>query len=162
MRRRRDDDDEVIRDGETLRVPLMLRDGELMELPIWQRDALLSMRYRMSDAEMAKHRPGYRFADKAGSRAKMDAYNASVREMCDAWRPMLARNHADNSPVINAPSTATPGHLDHRLQCIPDRREDAAPPASPPRFMDADEAWRIRSRAYDAMVDEMTNAWRAK
>jgi hypothetical protein len=44
--RRRDDDDEVVRDGEALRVPMMLTDAQLAELPSWQRVEVLKWRAR--------------------------------------------------------------------------------------------------------------------
>jgi len=101
--RRRDDDDEVVRDGSSVRVPLMLCDGEVMMLPPWQRDVMLSLRYQMSDAEAARHRPGFRFADAAANRAKAKAYDDSVVEASNAWRgPQKPRAAAPSRPVRRA------------------------------------------------------------
>ena len=162
MRRYREDDDEIVPDGGSVRVPLMLRDGTMMELPMWQRDALLSMRYQMSDAEMAMHRPGYRFsADAAANRAKAKAYNDAIVEASNAWRtPADATPRArGQQPGDVCTTDGAPGHLDHRLQCVPDRRDDAAP-ASPPRFMSAEDAQKMRDAAYQEFCRELTSAWK--
>ena len=201
MRRRRDDDgDEVIRDGGSVRVPLMLRDGTMAMLEPWQRDALLSMRYRLDDDVASKHRPGFRYSDAAANRAKSKVYNDSIVEASNAWRgPVRDQEPRDvvRGPIYDAErgvavkdaayrrmvdemtnawrqpagdaspqprgqregDVCAPGHLNARLECIADPQGDATP-ASPPRTMSADEAWRIRSAAYEQYCDELRNAWK--
>jgi len=181
--RRRDDDDEVVRDGSSVRVPLMLCDGEVMMLPPWQRDVMLSLRYQMSDAEAARHRPGFRFADAAANRAKAKAYDDSVVEASNAWlghkNPALLRHRArcaergqavkdeayrrmvedlNNAWRQPAREVVPPvGEKSCNAGLLP--RADAAPPA-PPRFMDAATAQAIRDKAYQEYCADLCNAWR--
>lgn len=133
------DDDDVLRDGETRRVPMMMRDG------VGFTDSL------------AQHRPGQRFStDQAANDARQRAYEESVRELQDAWKnPPGVRGQ---QPGDQCTIDGQPGHLDHRLQCVPDKpeRQDAAVP----RSMTADAAQKIKDEAWLQSVKDLEQAWR--
>ena len=100
-KRRDPDDDEdqtndhkILRDGEILRVPLMLMDGSpnddlspvqwAVALDAQQRDAV--RRFGLNDAA-ALHRPGYRFSiNDVALNAKEQAYRDVDRAQRNAWR----------------------------------------------------------------------------
>ena len=95
-----DDDDPVLRDGQTLRVPLHMRDHETLSPQ--QREVMADKAARLSlddaarrfglDDGLALHKPGQRFStDQAGLDAKAKAYADGVREMCDAWKQSARR-----------------------------------------------------------------------
>ena len=79
--RRLDDDDDhrLLRDGEFLRVPMMMRDAA-------HRDELDSYRFGLNDGA-AMHRPGYRhdFVD-TNRDTKEQAYRDAERDLTSAWR----------------------------------------------------------------------------
>jgi hypothetical protein len=128
-----DDDDGVLRDGETFRVPMMLRDGSTVDLEPWQADVIHAHRLGLDDG-LALHKPGPRYCtDQVDLDAKAKAYADGVREMCDAWkRP---------PPSIEAKANTAPP------------KQDAVP-----RAMTMDEAQRIRDRAWLESVAELESA----
>ena len=98
--RRLDDDDDdhrLLRDGEFLRVPMMMRDGSMGHLsPVQrevammrdtlQRDEAAALRFNLNDAA-ALHRPGYRHSiNDAALNAKEQAYRDVDRAQTNAWR----------------------------------------------------------------------------
>jgi hypothetical protein len=102
------DDDDVVRDGERVRVPLMMRDGlpgrvfrdedgVKTEAADWQidyvRDCKVAHSVGLEDGE-ALHRPGARHCtDAAANDARVKAYFDAVEEMQNAWRaPGLPRH----------------------------------------------------------------------
>jgi hypothetical protein len=92
------------------------------------------------------HRPGQRFAVDAAARACVEQARAEgIREMCDAWKTPPTAEFRGQQPGDQCTINGASGHLNHRLECIPDRRQDA---------MDA------RERTYREMVDDLQNAWR--
>lgn len=91
---RRDDDDEVMRDGQRVRVPLTMMDS--MQRAIAQ----------SATFDAALHRPGYRFGDPA-EQAVRDAVRITREAMlADAWR-----TPATVAPVADA-ATGRNGYLD--------------------------------------------------
>ncbi len=169
------DDDDVLRDGETQRVPMMLRDGSTVDLEDWQRDWVYASRLGLDDA-LALHKPGPRYlTDQAGLDAKARAYEEGVREMCDAWRKPAADANSETgigsgefrgaqegdacTVREGGVGEGSPGHLrmvNGKLTCVPDaRRADAVP-----RTMTADAAQRIRDAAWLELVKELEQAWK--
>jgi hypothetical protein len=81
-----DDDDDfdeegILKDGRSLRVPLTMADS-------WQRDMVRSLS-RVTDASGnagAFHRPGFRVVDAAASDAKETAYAEYDSRVANAWR----------------------------------------------------------------------------
>ena len=132
-----DDDDPVLRDGQRIFVPLNMCDSQ-------QREVVEHFEHLRADDALAQHRPGPRYIVDEAARARVEQARAEgIREMCDAWK---------NPP---AESNIT-GHLNHRLECVPDqRRTDAVP-----RVMDAATAQRIRDEAWEESVRADENAWR--
>jgi hypothetical protein len=86
------DDDDVVRDGESIHVPVLLMDAE----------------------ELRQHRPGYRIAahevtDFRGLRLdtmRRTARDEYVKRTCDAWRG--PGDDPDRAPLPQAPSMAAP------------------------------------------------------
>ena len=109
MTKHDDDDHRLLRDGEFLRVPMMMRDAA-------QRDELASYRFGLNDGA-AMHRPGYRhdFVD-TNRDIKEKAYDEVDRAQTNSWRS----NDAE-------PSDAQTGN-DREIplrQITGDTREDA-------------------------------------
>jgi hypothetical protein len=173
-----DDDHPVLRDGETLRVPLHMRDHETLSPQ--QREVMADKAARLEDEAakrfglddgLALHRPGQRFAVDAAARERVEQARAEwIDEMTTAWQ---------RQPVADASSgefrgaregdvctvreggvgEGSPGHLrmvNGKLTCVPDQRRDA------PRTMTADDAQPIRDAAYRQYCDELVNAWKAR
>jgi hypothetical protein len=78
--------------------------------------------------------------------------------MCDAWKrpPDAASGEVVGArPGDKCIINGAPGHLNHRLECVPDARQDAVP-----RTMDFADAQRIRDRAWLESVAELESAWK--
>ena len=135
-----DRDGEELRDGDRLRVPMLLKDGTVELLEDWQREIVWAHRFGLNDAADL-HRPGPRRCSDEGTAAKAKAYNDSVTELVDAWKV----------PPIPAaePRAKITG------ECVPDARQDAVP-----RTMDFADAQRIRDRAWLESVAELESAWK--
>ena len=173
-----DDDDPVLRDGQTLRVPLHMRDHETLSPQ--QREVMADKAARLSLDEAAKrfglddglalHKPGQRFStDQAANDAREEARRESIDEMCNAWRKPAADASSGEFRGAQEGDVCTvreggvgegsPGHLrmlNGKLTCVPDKhRADAAP-----RSMSMEDAQKIRDRAWLESVQELESAWR--
>jgi hypothetical protein len=162
-----DDDGGVLPDGGRRLVRMMLRDGSTVDLEPWQADVIHAHRVGLDDGA-ALHRPGPRYlTDQAGLDAKAKAYADGVREMTTAWQrqPVADANGKTGvgsgelrgrKPGDQCTINGAPGHLNLRLECVPDkRRADAVP-----RTMTADDAQPIRDAAWLASIVELQEAWR--
>jgi hypothetical protein len=133
MRQTRDDD--VLRDGQTLRVPMSAMDAANRRA-LDARFGGGGTALRFSDGgppEMIGHKPGFVTSDALEAmRHTVQAINAA--EMRDAWRAPSADKTAH--PLRDAPFSPAPVSMA--------------------------DSWRIRSAAYQEMCDEMTNAWRRR
>jgi hypothetical protein len=152
------DDRGLLRDGKTYRVPLILRDADTLS-PV-QREVLADVAMR----DAALHRPGPRFCtDAAANDAKAQAYAESVEELTTAWQRKPVDSESGfgsgefrgQQPGDVCTINGQPGHLNHRLECVPDRQHDSVP-----RMMDAATAQAIRDEAWLASVEADENAWR--
>ena len=138
-----EDDDGILPDGGTRRVPMLLKDGSVVELEDWQRDVIYAHRLGLNDG-LDLHRPGPRYcSDQAALDAKAEAYAAGVMEMCDAWKQPPPTPPAE--PRVNVTNIG--------------RGADAM--ARGPVY-DAVKGQRVKDAAYRAMVDELTTAWQRK
>jgi hypothetical protein len=149
-----EDDDGVLKDGQRLRT-LMYDSAqrEVVEHFARLRAEDAAKRFGLNDA-LDLHRPGQRFAD-ADARAQVEAvYQDEKRKLQSAWQTPVGRGA---QPGDQCTINGAPGHLNHRLECVPDKpeRQDAVP-----RVMDATAAQRIRDAAYEQSVRELTEAWR--
>lgn len=87
MKRRQHDDDDIVRDGQRLRVPLMLMDG--MQRSVAREGVRIT---DGSGGTQGLHRPGFRIPtdDTRKTQQTADAYNeafaAYERELVDAWK----------------------------------------------------------------------------
>jgi hypothetical protein len=103
------------------------------------------------------HRPGPRYCDQVGLDAKAQAYADDLRQTCDAWKTPptedLSGEARGQQPGDQCTINGQPGHLNHRLECVPDKRQDSVP-----RTMTADQA--LRDAAYEESVRREENEWR--
>jgi hypothetical protein len=94
-----------------------------------------------------------------------EVYQDEKCKLQDAWRTPVARGQQEGDVCTvreGGVAEGSPGHLrmvNGKLTCVPDRRQDTAPRG--PTY-DAAEGERIKAAAYAEMVDELTNAWRAR
>jgi hypothetical protein len=157
-----DDAAGVLKPNRVLRVPMMMRDSAQREVAehfqrLRTEDAARS--FGLDDA-LALHKPGQRFVVDAAARARVEQARADgIKEMCDAWQRKPVADVSGELRGAQSGDVCTidgaPGHLNHRLECIPDKRQD-----SMPRSMTMDQAQAIRDRAYEESVRELTEAWR--
>jgi hypothetical protein len=97
-----DDDDEVVEDGQGVRVPLLLCDTVRFE-----NSRPLDKLSDLDAADLSRHRPGYHVSDGEASKsakftdleAARDAVRAArdrwIADMCSAWKRPLARDAAE-------------------------------------------------------------------
>jgi hypothetical protein len=151
-----DTDDPMLRDGQTLRVPMTMRDS-MSEMQRSVADHKMAReRFGLNDA-LDLHRPGQRFSTDAAARARVEEARAEgIREMCDAWKNPPVADQRGQRPGDQCTIDGQPGHLNHRLECLPDKRQDSAPP----RTMDAIDAQKIKDAAWLQSVQELEQAWR--
>ena len=111
------DDDDVLRDGQTMRVPLQFRDS-MTELQRAIVEDAAARRVTVVDGlgRPAGHRPGACYlrtvphtVDHAVAvtreHLRVEAYADSIRELCDAWKGNtneVARIHDTGDPVADA------------------------------------------------------------
>jgi hypothetical protein len=130
------DDDEVLPDGGTVRVPMMLRDS--------------------ATDSSSLHRPGPRFSTDAAARAHVEeVYQDEKRKLMDAWKNPPTAVGRGQQPGDQCTINGAPGHLNSKLECVPDQRQDAVP-----RTMDAATAQRIKDAAWLESVRDLEQAWK--
>jgi hypothetical protein len=134
----------------------MLKDGEKRTFPMMMRDAAPEVIFISITDEHALHRPGARFSDAAARRHVEEVYLDEKRKLQDAWRTPPVADIRGQQPGDQCTINEQPGHLNHRLECVPDKRQDAVPgPVSDPAA-----AQKIKDEAYAAMCRELEDAWR--
>jgi hypothetical protein len=168
MPRRHDDDDDVfderglLKDGARARVPLMMRDSlsEVQRSVMADGEARDSARRLGLNDSLALHRPGQRFCTDEAARARVEeVYQDEKRKLQDAWRQPVANSVGSHEfrgqqPGDQCTINGPPGHLNHRLECVPDKED------SVPRTMTADAAQKIRDAAWLASVKDLEEAWK--
>jgi hypothetical protein len=178
---------------------MMLKDGSIVELEGWQRDLILAARaadaadaaraFGLNDA-LALHRPGPRRCTD-GYDVREEVYQDEKRKLQDAWRRPISDASGggrDPQPGDQCMIDGQPGHLNHRLECVPDREDamsamdarerayqdskrelqdawrgpvgGAAPQRRVPRTMTMDEAQKIKDEAWLEMCRDLESAWR--
>jgi hypothetical protein len=204
-RRIADRTNETVADGTVIRVPLMMQDAALRDdlrrrHPPATDDAtrtaavvaateFVVARDAAAADPLAMFKPGFRFGDVAGHVKAVEAYEAGVRELTDAWR---AEDSVDVTKAGSAEAQVKPtgawglniglkagdvcafeggiGRLVRKgdfLFCELDPAPQPRVPSSNPSTdsvgtMDAVTAWKIRSAAYNEMVADLTSAWKSK
>jgi hypothetical protein len=173
MIRHDDDDDDdgpfdrrgLLKDGRSTRVPMLMRDSDTLSevqrsviTDGLQRDA--ARRLGLADG-LDLHRPGPRFCtDESALDAKTQAYLEDVKETQEAWRRKPSGSVTEfvgARPGDVCTINGQLGHLNHRLECVPDRSDKQD---SMPRMMTADEAQRMRDEAWAADREATEAAWR--
>ena len=173
MRRRIDDDDNIVRDGESVSVRVNLTDTVRFDEDGRERFV------RMADARRKKppdddddddgdtmddnmqrafdaHRPGFRFAPRAQRQSVCDARDQYVRQLTDAWRRTPTRTTRDAAE----PDMGTrPDELAMRRHMfgasgLPD------PSTSHAMEFQGEQAQRRRDAAWVRYRDGLANAWR--
>jgi hypothetical protein len=118
------DEDGILRDGRSVRVPLHLRDGHNSRLSDVQRQIAAS-RHELVDVfgNRAGHRPGFAFANDAAARdAKAAAYRDYHRDIENAWRGSASTAHEEGSEAVplradgRSVSQITRDHRQHMAQ----------------------------------------------
>jgi hypothetical protein len=88
--------------------------------------------------------------------AAAQVYQDEKRKLQDAWRQPIA-DIRGQQPGDKCTINGAPGHLNERLECVPDqRRQDSMPP----RSMSVADAQAIRDRAWLESVQELEQAWK--
>src|SRR5664279_5802595 len=98
MTRRFIDDDDILKDGQTLRVPMIMRDGSPNPTLTPVQRAVAATRAAMT-FDAASHRPGHRYANNAAplndaqrlrygvfDAAKEKAYSDAESDLTNSWR----------------------------------------------------------------------------
>ena len=164
------EEDAVLKDGETLRVPMWLMDGSPNPAlsPLQQAVAASQNKLLVSDGSndpLAMHRPGFRYSTDPAERAAADAALAeayAARELADAnaWQT------SDDHPINTQGRGLSPGKKEggscsidgqrgtlvregDRLVCVPDKARDAR------SVTDA------REEAYRLYDEEQQHAWQS-
>lgn len=147
------DDDDVLRDGQRISVPMNMRDA-MSELQRAVAEDKAARRVGLADSA-SLHRPGQRFSvDEAARRHVEEVYLDEKRKLQDAWRTPVVDTRGQQ-PGDQCTIDGQPGHLDHRIRCVPDKRQDSVRPV-----YDAAEAQRIKDAAYAEMCRELEEVWR--
>lgn len=134
------DENGLLKDGCSIRVPLMMRDS----LTPLQRAVAGARLLHDGGDPLSFNRPGFRMLVDALARdASEEARAASIREMCDAWKTK------DAAP----PAGAYPLRAGEGRVCTID---------GVPGTSDARSTADVKQAAYDAYCDDLQNAWRAR
>jgi hypothetical protein len=128
------DENDILRDGQRLRVRMMMRD----HLTPLQRAVLDHNTTVVVDSfgDTSLNHPGYRFIQGMDRSAAEEALNDYIRDTANAWR-------GPTPPPATPPSPPPMGTV---------------PDDAPPRFMDAAQAEQIRQKAYQDYVARLCNA----
>jgi hypothetical protein len=145
-----EDDGGPLRDGQGIRVPLNMRDSDTLS-PM-QREVMADKAARLR-AEDATARLAPRYTT-APVDAREAAYRAMVDEMTTAWQRTPVADVRGQREGDKCTINGAPGHLNAKLECVPDKRQDSAPR----RAMTMDEMQRIKDAAYEEMVRDLD--WR--
>jgi len=167
--------DDILRDGQSVRVPLYLRDGAISpDLTPHQRAKALhqtqtadavARRYGLSDA-MQLHKPGFRRNTDVAALARVQqAYTDAETADANAWKGAANRTNLRDSQegdpcTVRGPEYpddfGSPGTLqmgnDGELVCVPDGLQDAR----------RQDAASVKRAAYEQYDREMANAWRTR
>jgi hypothetical protein len=123
-----EESNDILRDGETLRVPLYLKDGSPnLELTPLQRLVATSQNKLLvsdgTDDPLALNRPGFRYSTDAAQRADAasrlaEAYEAKELADAEAWR-----SHDDH--LLNTSVRSLSRDKKEGDRCVPDQQQDA-------------------------------------
>jgi len=185
QRRRHDDDDKVVRDGEVVRTSVFMHDsaprtrvfrdadGEF-EVTDAQadliRDTRAALAFGLDDADQL-HRPGFRFCDDAANEAKAKAYLQAVQDAENAYRTPPAEppsavggfgSHGFSGGRPGDPCTCRGPEYPLDFGSPGHLEERDGQLVCVPDSPRADSTHDARQVAYDSMVADMCSAWRGK
>jgi hypothetical protein len=148
--------DGILRDGQSVRVALYMKDGSINprftatqrgKAASQQTEDAVARRFGLSDG-LQLHKPGFRrVTDAAALERVQQAYANVDAAAANAWRSDASGSFRGQQAGDQCMINGAPGHLNDKLECVPDRRQDAA-------TVDA------KAAAYEAYDREMANAWR--
>jgi hypothetical protein len=159
------DEHGVLKNKRSARVPMMMRDG-LSDLQRSVRDATASLRVvdAFGNSGLALNKPGARYltagkhtSDHAAlvmrDHERREARDQYIADLTSAWQRKPAATAEAHGAQEGDQCTINgqPGRLDAKLECIPDKRQDA---------MTMDEAQKIKDAAWLKSVQELEGAWR--
>jgi hypothetical protein len=166
MRTKQDDDDAGhLRDGQTLRVPMLMRDSA----DAWRNDMAADMardwaKIKLHDGQgqPVPRRPCFVYStDEAALDEKERAYIVAEEHDRDAWKGSSSIRHDVESGKVGDACTidGAPGHLQMvsgKLTCISDKSQDSAHAPT------GDAAYDSAVAAAHALVDEKERAYRLR
>jgi hypothetical protein len=157
-----DDFDEqgLLRDGRTYRVPLRMMDGVSRAIADHIKQTV-DITDHFGDASLGLHRPGFRKLDggnegdailrKAEMRDRAEAYQDYERDAESGWKTdAWGAQNAGDVCTING----NPGHLkmvNGEMTCVPDAKDAVS---------DLRDQANDAANAYSAYEDELAEAWR--
>jgi hypothetical protein len=158
--RRHDNLEEILEDGERLRVPMTMADSANARV-LADRFRGTSLRWADGSPGVVGHRPGFVTAGDS-ERIRHAAWLESRQALCDAWRTPARDAAAGSYPLSAGEGSActingAPGTLVREgdvLVCRPHATDAARRPTS------MADAQRIRDEAWRQSVTELENAWR--
>lgn len=145
-----EDDDAILKDGDTLTVPMSFFDAEVRRYlqakypSRYEHAALCGVTDALGDDGLALNRPGYRFAGIDGDaiQARDEAWEERGRINRQAWR---------TPPPVERPRPAETGHdrRDSFRPTNPPRDPSRVPVATSDGFkpQEVEDAWKARGRA---------------
>ena len=145
----------ILRDGAVTRVRLVMRDGAINpRLTATQRakaaqqtEDAVARRFGLTDG-LQLHKPGFRrVTDAAALERVQQAYNDVDAAAPSAWRSDASGSFRGQQAGDQCMINGAPSHLNDKLECVPDRRQDAA-------------TFDAKAQAYADYDREMANAWR--
>ena len=144
----RHDDDDILQDGQSVRVPLMMRDGADDDAHSFLTDGQGHMLTDAFGAPLSPHygRKGYAFVDGRDNTIREQNRDLRKAELSVAWRGGLALG-----------DEVTLGG--QRMQVAGNSREGDKPLLSDASTVDAST---VKRAAYEAGVAAMTDAWRTR
>jgi hypothetical protein len=190
MRRIDNDDDDIVRDGETLRTRIFLTDRVVLEDggPRFVRnvDARRKAKPPPDDdddddddgdnttdnntIDAADHRPGFRYATDATRAAVRDARQGMIDRATSAWRTPQQPQRTTRSRDAEPDMGTSPDELAMRRHLFGPAGLPAAsdPDADPGVTMRGhmgelfERSQRARDRAWGSYKDQLSNAWRGR
>jgi hypothetical protein len=147
--RHRHDDDNILKDGERLRVPMTLMDG------IQQAVARESLRVTDGAGKtVGLHRPGFRLSATDARSTDLDVYAEYEKFLVDSWKTPSITGAGERGQVGAREGDlctidGRPGHLkkvNGELSCVPDAQQDHQ---------------QRMAQLYDARDLELSQEWRA-
>jgi hypothetical protein len=168
-----DDDDNIVRDGETVSVRVNLTDTVRFDADGRERFVRMADEaVRETDTtdastiDAADYRPGFKYATDAARAGVRDARQEMIDRACDAWRrtPTCTTRDAPQPDLGMRPGEA----MNRHLFGAPGLSAASVPDADPGMTMRGhmgelfERSQRQRDRAWGSYKDQLSSAWRGR